>query len=432
MATATEEHVRPATEIATLELALWLADPDPGRFPYDAVVAEYHRVGKHLVSRELLAALDSVRASLPARGDDAHPRLRRFLDTALDKFDGRYDNPSYLALEQLGLPGTADPADASRAGRERDRLLVLLMADMLRVELAAAAGRTEFLPEMRPGPRTVAKRCRHGIRVARPALERLGIDVDLDCDDPVEAAGRLCCAVLRGATAEERRRLQLTALPVSLVHDEYMFLRALQSYETVFAFVGVELAATVSALGRGDGAAAVRALASAEAALAESSALFSLAGTMQPEAFLAFREFTDGASAIQSRSYKRAEARCRRPDDTRLSSPAYDSVPELKQQVVAGLPNIDDAFGAACGSGALTGDQHAEVHAAMQRYAAALLKWRKTHHSIAVRMLGDRRGTGSTEGVGYLESVREIPVFTAGCPAGFGERATADQSCPHA
>lgn len=31
-------------------------------------------------------------------------QLARFLQTALDKFDGRYDNPSYLALEQLQLP----------------------------------------------------------------------------------------------------------------------------------------------------------------------------------------------------------------------------------------------------------------------------------------------------------------------------------------
>lgn len=35
-------------------------------------------------------------------------------------------------------------------------------------------------------------------------------------------------------------------------------------------------------------------------------------------------------------------------------------------------------------------------------------------------MLGERRGTGDTEGVSYLERVRTIPLFAAGCPFGHG------------
>ena len=42
--------------------------------------------------------------------------------------------------------------------------------------------------------------------------------------------------------------------------------------------------------------------------LGEASPIWSLVGTMQTEAFLTFREFTDGASAIQSRNYKGIEA----------------------------------------------------------------------------------------------------------------------------
>ena len=327
---------------AIAEIRAWQDTPDPASFPYDAVVGEYHRVGKHFVPVELLEALDRVRSELPQGSGRDHTRLVRFLSTALDKFDGRYDNPSYLALEQLSMPGADEHTGSAAAAHRRDRLLVLLMADMMRVELAAAAGQTDFLPEMRPEARVTAKRCRHGLRAARPALERLGIDVEIDEDEPIASAGRVCCAVLRNATPDEHRTLQLTGLPVSVIHDEYMFFRVLQSYEITFALAGVLIREAVTLIASGRGAEAARSIEEAGTVLGQSSALFSLVGTMRPEAFLAFREFTDGASAIQSRSYKRVESVCRRPDGERFESPAYESVPDVRDEVAAGLPNVDD------------------------------------------------------------------------------------------
>src|SRR4051794_22712879 len=385
-----------------------LTETAPEGFPYDEVVAYFNRVGKHFVSPQLLAELDGVRASLPA----GPSRLSRFLHTALDKFDGRYDNPSYLALDQLGLPGADGCPDPGHAHRRRDRLLVLLMADMMRFELVAANGRSDLMPELRPGAKVTAKRCRHGLRAIRPALERLGLDLELDETDPIAAAREVCRTVLGSITEPERRALQLTALPVSLVHDEYMFIRALQSYETTFALIAVQLAAAAGALDRGDGAAATAAIEAAAAVLGEASPLWSLVGTMQTEAFLRFREYTDGASAIQSRNYKLFEATCRRPDQARLDSPAYESVPEVRERVLAGRRNIEDALSAA----GLPAEAHASVEAAMERFEAAVFKWRKTHHSLASHMLGDRRGTGDTAGVRYLADARKIPVFKARCP----------------
>jgi tryptophan 2,3-dioxygenase len=390
-----------------------LTETAPEAFPYDEVVAYFNRVGKHFVSPQLLAELDRVRASLPA----GPSQLSRFLHTALDKFDGRYDNPSYLALDQLGLPGADGCPDPGHAHRRRDRLLVLLMADMMRFELAAADGRSDLMPELRPGAKVTAKRCRHGLRAIRPALERLGLDLELDETDPIAAARVVCRTVLGSLTEPERRTLQLTALPVSLVHDEYMFIRALQSYETTFALIAVQLAAAASALDRGDGGAATAAIEAAATVLGEASPLWSLVGTMQTEAFLRFREYTDGASAIQSRNYKLFEATCRRPDQARLDSPAYESVPEVRERVLAGRRNIEDALSAA----GLAAGAQASVVAAMDRFEAAVFKWRKTHHSLASHMLGDRRGTGDTAGVRYLAEARKIPVFKARCPFGHGE-----------
>ena len=54
---------------------------------------------------------------------------------------------------------------------------------------------------------------------------------------------------------------------------------------------------------------------------------------------------------------------------------------------------------------------------AMRDFAATLFQWRQTHYSLAVRMLGERSGTGYTEGTPYLREVRKIPVFCSIAPA---------------
>jgi tryptophan 2,3-dioxygenase len=189
-----------------------------------------------------------------------------------------------------------------------------------------------------------------------------------------------------------------------------MFIRMLQSYETTFALIGVHLGAAIAALEEGRATAAARAITAAEQALREASPLFSIVATMQPEAFLSFREFTDGASAIQSRSYKNIESLCRQPETARLHSPAFRSVPEVRDRVLAGRPSLDEAVQSA----RLTSEMRDAVADAMQRFEAALMKWRQTHYRIAVRMLGERRGTGYTEGVPYLDEARTVPVFA--CP----------------
>ena len=74
----------------------------------------------------------------------------------------------------------------------------------------------------------------------------------------------------------------------------------LQCYETTFAMMAVELGDAVAALADGAADFAARAIAAAQRALNDAKPLWSLVATMQPEAFLRFREFTEGASAIQS------------------------------------------------------------------------------------------------------------------------------------
>ncbi|HYF25470.1 MAG TPA: tryptophan 2,3-dioxygenase family protein [Baekduia sp.] len=392
---------------AVQDLRTWTDHGDPARFPFESVAAALQRTGKHVPDRHLIALLAGVRDRLPRHGNGL---LERFLHVVLDKHDGRYANPTYLALDLLPIAWRDQPTpDPAQAARQRDRVVVLLLADALRFELDAAEGRHDLSPEMRPNVRLLGKRCRHGLRAARPALARLGLDGGAAVADPVDAARRMCRAVEADATPAERRMLALTVLPVSRVHDERLFLRVLQAYELTFAAMAVSLQAAIADVGAGRTSGAARRVGDAERQLREAAPLFSLIGTMQPEAFLTFRQSTDGASAIQSRSYKLLESLCRRPDAERLDSPAYRSVPEVRERVLAGQADLDAAVAAAGGA--------AEVAAAMAGLEDALGAWRRTHHSLAVKMLGARRGTGATAGVPYLAAAREIPVFSAAAPA---------------
>jgi len=396
------------------ELAAWLSGPDSDTFPYDAVLNEYLQVGKHFVAKELLEALARVRSALPgARGSAPSGRLLdQFLDAALDKWDSRYDYVTYLALDLLPLPAADDPSqDTAPAQRQCDRLVVQLVSDALRFELAAADGCTELLPQIRPDSRTTSKRCRLGLQAVGPALRRLGLDKGLAATDPVAEARQVCVDVDADLSSAERRTLQLSMLPVYTVHDEWMFIRVLQSFETTFALLAVHLRAAMTALAAGAPGLAQRRIREAEAALREATPLLSLLATMQVDAFRTFRIYTEGASAIQSRNYKIVESLCRTPDRSRLDSIAYHSVPEVQEWVLAGQATLDGAFESACAAGRLTSAERDDLDQAMRQFAATLLQWRQIHYRLAVRMLGQRTGTGYTEGTPYLEAVRTIPVF---------------------
>ncbi|WP_223884278.1 tryptophan 2,3-dioxygenase family protein [Micromonospora craniellae] len=409
------------------ELTSWSAGvADPGAFPYDPVVDAFHRVGKHFVDKELLARLDEARARV-AGHDERARLLRDFLDVALDKWDGRYDYRSYLALRLLRLPdGTDDPppVGGGDARRVRDRLVVRLVADAVTFELASAAKVTGLLPEQRPGRAVVAKRCRLGVRAAMPALARLGLTETIDDATPATAATALA-TVAAGLDTTGDPPLRLSMLPVHVTHDEYLFIRVLQAYECVFAGVADELRAVVVALHTGSPAPAVDRLGYARELLGTAGSLFSLLATMQPAAFQTFRQYTEGASAIQSRSYKLVESLCRTPAPQRLDSVAYRSVPEVRARVRDGQPTVDEAYRRAVHEGRLAEPARRMVAAGMGRFAEALAQWRRTHYGVAVRMLGRRPGTGYTEGTPYLAAVRDLPVFDAVDP--YPPRPTGDR-----
>ncbi|WP_051799867.1 tryptophan 2,3-dioxygenase family protein [Catenuloplanes japonicus] len=207
--------------------------------------------------------------------------------------------------------------------------------------------------------------------------------------------------------------LRLTMLPVDTVHDEYLFLRVLQIFELLFSLLVVDLEEVIASLTTGRARIAAARLDAATGTLHESRALWPLLATMQPEAFALFRQHTEGASAIQSRTYKLLESLCARPADARLNSLAYTSVPEIRARVRDGQVSLDEAFRAVQHS--ISAGSAGRVRQAMDRFADANLRWRRSHLGLATRTLGpEAAGTGNTSRLTYLAAIHHRPVFGGG------------------
>ncbi|MFI0796939.1 tryptophan 2,3-dioxygenase family protein [Micromonospora rubida] len=397
----------------------WLAQrrPSADRFPYDAVVTAYQHHGKHFVPDEWTRALAAARNRLPQLHGTNTRYLSAFLSCALDKVDGTYDYRSYLGLTLLRLPGPEQaPGTAAQQLARRDHLHVILLTDLIAFELRAAYDERTPLPQMRPAPDVAAKRLRHAMRAAMPALRRLSLIEHTTDSTQVTLLRRVVATVSMVLTAEDRRALQVSMLPVHTVHDEWMFIRVLQAFETTFALLATDLTDVITAVKAGQVPRAASRLAAAASLLRESASLWPLLATIQPAAFHAFRTFTEGASAIQSRHYKIVESLCRTPGNARLHSPAYLSVPEVRTAIMHGQVSLDDVLNAAQ---QLAPDP--VLGAAMREFAAAITQWRQTHYRLAVRILGpERSGTGYTEGTPYLRHARQEQVFHQGPTAGPG------------
>lgn len=390
------------------ELHRWTDDPRSETFPFSAVRSEIIQVGKHFLDDDSLTALARARDELPrtSGNDDRRDLIARFLDVVLDKADGRYDYLTYTAMPLFPI---AEPSTSAEI--QADRTIALLVADLLDFELGAMNDAHRQLPQMRPTRDVIEKRCRLAVRAAHPAAKRAGLltKISSNPDDDITAARDLSDAVLSRATSSERELLALTMQPVYTIHDEHMFLRVLQAFEATFVFLARQLHATIRALHASDVRAAAELLRGNSEVLHEAGLLFSLLATMQVTAFRTFRAFTEGASAIQSEGYKTVESLCRKPDPERLASLPYNSVPKVRARIHGGQVTVQDAAEALASD--LGADDAALLVSGMHDFEDAMIRWRRTHHSVAVRMLGASRGSGYSEGTPYLKSVINLPVF---------------------
>ncbi len=387
-----EEHLRPE---ALIEL---LREARAGRRSHPALEVAHHvqTVGVDFLAAELKAELDLAR-----RAPHVSALAREQLDCLLDKEDGRYSYDTYLALPLLRA--------MTPEGTARRTSAAALIIDVVQFELAAFHGDHGRLPLCRPAAGTVRKRVNHALRhLGRHGFAALPAGLDVFDREAV----RRCADVVRAAVHPEfLELLPATVQAVSPVHDEYMFIRVLQSYESVFDELVDRAAETITALRAADLAAAVTRLSHAAEALERASLLFSLLATMTSDTFHAFRDRTEGSSAIQSAQYKRFEALCDTPSAERLRSDAFRSVPAVRAEVLAGQDTIAAAYRALCPS-RNEEPAHRAFGAALARLEAAHQRWKSTHHKIAVRMIGDRPGSGYTAGTPYLKDRMDGRLFS--------------------
>ena len=388
------------------ELDHWL-DPSVPVDELDSLVLarlvthEIHWVGKHFLGADTLTRLAAIRERHAGRD----PYLDAFLECLLDKHDGVFWNRTYLflpVLENVLAENALLPAGVA----------ALLAADIVRHELCAAHRRTDISTLGRPDPRTLRTRVRHSLRFMTSHLGSEESDGLLAAiaHQPESDLAVLLLQLPEPPLAVAGEWLEVSVQPVSTVHDEYFFVRVLQAHEMAFTGMNRRLRDAIAALRDGQLDVATTLLEEVVTFMDRHGSLFRIVATMRPEAFHTFREFTDGASAIQSEQYKRFEGLCGQPPPTRLGSPAFESVPRVRDELADGHDTVTDAF-----LGARSTGRHetelATLAGLLRNLEESHRRWKGTHVTLAARMLGDARGSGYTSGVGYLREWVDHRLF---------------------
>ncbi|MFJ7589264.1 tryptophan 2,3-dioxygenase family protein [Streptomyces sp. NPDC097617] len=405
------------------------------------VTEEVRRTGKHFLPQPLLQRLGDIHNR---HAVDRRPYLEAFLDCMLDKHEDRYWNRTYLSLPLLEL--LLDGAGDAQEAPDPNRMATLLIADVIRFEVraealsreSAEAGESgnsgesgasgESVDTDPPDPVTLRKRLRHALRFVAHDLG--GPDTDdllsgaahVSWSRWVDMAGRLP----RPTATESAHWFDMTVQPVYVLHDEYFFIRALQAHEMIFTAIAADVRAAIGALREGRLGAAADQVDRAAGLFDRASALFRMVATMRPGHFSAFRQFTQGASAIQSEQYKRFEILCGLPTAPRLRSEAFTHVPSVRAEAEGeGHDTVVRAYLDLRRSARFDEAEWNRFRTALGGLEERHQRWKSTHRSLAARMLGDAHGSGYTAGVPYLAECLDNRLFRqlgeqrgAGCPVG--------------
>ncbi len=363
------------------------------------ITEEVRRAGKHFLPRPFLLQLSEIRRR---HATGRRPFLRAFLDCLLDKHEERYWNRSYLSLPLLELI-----SDEPGHGPGPNRLATWLISDVVRFEMQSAAAPQEPADSAwdrdRPGAVTLRKRLRHALRFV--AHDHDGLDVE-------DLSPRAAELLPRPAATEAGRWFEVTVQPVYVLHDEYFFMRALQAHEMVFTAIAQDMRAAIAALRDGCLEPAAMCVDRAAASFERASALFRLVATMRPEHFDGFREFTQGASAIQSEQYKRFEILCGLPHAERLGSEAFTSVAAVRAEAQdEGHDTVTQAYLDLRRRARFSWTDWNLFRTALGGLEERHQRWKSTHRGLATRMLGSARGSGGTEGVPYLTQCLDNRLF---------------------
>jgi tryptophan 2,3-dioxygenase len=214
-------------------------------------------------------------------------------------------------------------------------------------------------------------------------------------------------------------------------HDELLFIIIHQTYELWFKQLLHELDACIGWIDEGR---LFRANHSLRAAVSIEKILVTqihILETMAPIGFLEFRDRLNPASGFQSMQFRELEFSSGSKDERILESFKDDefAYERLKRRFDA--PSLADAFWSLLERNGLAVSTNEERVAAIveilthpEKYAEIynmqdlliehdelIISWRYNHIQMVERMLGMKRGTGGSEGVGYLMTTLKKKFF---------------------
>jgi tryptophan 2,3-dioxygenase len=227
-------------------------------------------------------------------------------------------------------------------------------------------------------------------------------------------------------------------------HDELLFITIHQAYELWFKQILHEIDATITLLGEDRLPAAARAMkrvVEIEKLLIQQIHILE---TMTPISFLGFRDELNPASGFQSMQFREIEFTSGLKHENILNEFRGDEFAYGRLQQRFTTPSLGDAFYAALRRRGLDAPENEESLDEVERkkrygkrtqavleilthfedriqefeLAEALLEhdeyfslWRSHHINMVERMVGTKRGTGGSEGVGYLRTTLEKRFF---------------------
>src|ERR1043165_3773807 len=228
-------------------------------------------------------------------------------------------------------------------------------------------------------------------------------------------------------------------------HDELLFITVHQAYELWFKQILHEIDATLRLMNEnrtGEAALALRRVVEIEKLLILQIHILE---TMTPISFLGFRDELNPASGFQSMQFREIEFASGLKHDSVVNAFKDDAFASERLQLRLNSPSLGETFFALLrrnGLDAPAGDEnprdenerrshqskrvraiieiltHPEKLYREYQLAEALLEhdehfalWRSHHIKMVERMVGAKRGTGGSEGVGYLKTTLDNKFF---------------------
>ena len=211
-------------------------------------------------------------------------------------------------------------------------------------------------------------------------------------------------------------------------HDELLFITVHQAYELWFKQILHEIDAAISFIAQDRLPAATRALkrvVDIEKLLLDQIHILE---SMTPINFLAFRDQLNPASGFQSMQFREIEFSSGLKDASIVHEFAHDTFARERLEVRLGQPTLADVFYQALerrgfdvghrSRAVLEILTHFEERYEEFQLAEALMEhdeyfslWRSHHIKMVERMVGAKRGTGGSEGIGYLKTTLDKKFF---------------------